>query len=546
MWIIRFLNGPLGGQIFQLEQTVTVIGRASSCDIQIASAGISKEHVRIELLGDKVIVSDAGSRNGTFVNGVKIRSSKVSSGDKVGVHDWIFEILKVPHNWQMAGTRQNQNQGHTYGHGRAPSHGTHGNLAMQQDHEQHEYENPNQAHHQQAVSASQPSNWLQFAQAYVDRVILPGIYRLPEIFEFKWVLAGFMALFVILVTSLSTIPLVRILKVSIEEESQQHALTIATTLARVNRPYLIGGQESATSVDIATARPGVTKAFLISSLDGNIIAPAAQAGSYPDIPFVHEARKLGREAVKQVDDNTVVAMVPVAVFNAEAGSPTITHWAVVLYDMSSLAVDNGQVLSLFITTLFIALIIGLALFFVLYKLIEYPILDINRQLDQALKTSGDTLQTTLLFPPLQALASNVSSALSRAVHGSQDQQHGASRNLEHDRNREISNLVDLMGFAALGVRAQDLTIAAVNGPCESRLGLSAAQLTSMTINEINDQAFKLSVKDLVERVDQNPDEIATNDLDINGISFQIVAQGIFGSQKLAYYLIVILPKGEEA
>ena len=50
---------------------------------------------------------------------------------------------------------------------------------------------------------------------------------------------------------------------------------------------------------------------------------------------------------------------------------------------------------------------------------------------------------------------------------------------EHDRNREITNLVELIGFAAMGIRAHDLSIAAVNQTLEARLGLPAATLTAM-------------------------------------------------------------------
>ncbi|NJL24649.1 MAG: hypothetical protein HC902_05405 [Calothrix sp. SM1_5_4] len=66
----------------------------------------------------------------------------------------------------------------------------------------------------------------------------------------------------------------------------------------------------------------------------------------------------------------------------------------------------------------------------------------------------------------------------------------------------------------------------------------------MGVNDIMDQALKLSVKDLIERVDQNPDEMASNELEFNGQNFQLVAQAVFGSSKIAYYLIVLLPMAE--
>ena len=156
--------------------------------------------------------------------------------------------------------------------------------------------------------------------------------------------------------------------------------------------------------------------------------------------------------------------------------------------------------------------------------------------------SHETVHVTYMFPAIQLLASNVSSALSRAVNGSQES--GAGKVMEHDRNREIGNLVELVGFAAMGIRAADLTIAAVNQAFEQRIGVNSAQLSTLSLNELSDQSLKLSIKDLIERLDKNPDDLASNELEFSGLNFQIVAQAIFGSNKIAYYLIVLLPKTE--
>lgn len=544
MWIIRFLNGPMAGQIVPLKKNSTLLGRAPSCDIKIPSSNISKEHTRIEIFDDKVIVTDVGSRNGTFINGVQVRSSKAVAGDKVAMHDLIFEVQKVPEAWAnqyRGGGRPAQH------HSPPPPPPSYGNVAHQ-----------TMAHHpaplrdvqHETVGAlgglANPGSALRLVNLlheYVDRVVMPGIYQLPELFEFKWVLAGMMGIFILMVTTLSTIPLMRILKTSIEEESQQHALTIATTLARVNIPALSQGVDSGVSVEIATSRPGVSKAMVISNVDGNVIAPSNLAGTYPDLPYVHEGRKMDKESVKQVSDGTILAMYPVRFYNSETGTQAITAWAVVLFDMSTLAVDNRQVLSLFITTLFISLIIGGILFYLLYRLIEYPIRSINSQLDSALKEGHETVHVNFNFPAFQLLTSNVSSALSRALNGA-DARASQARPMEHDRNREIGNLVELMGFAAMGVKAGDLTIASVNQAFESRVGIQANQLGTMRINEISDQALKLSVQDLIERVSQNPDDIASNELEFSGLKFQIVAQAVYGTSQVAYFLVVLLPMSE--
>lgn len=524
MWILRFLTGPTAGQTVALKKASTLIGRGPNCDVRIPSPSISKEHTRIELFEDKVIVSDAGSRNGTYLNGVQIRTAKAVSGDRIAIHDIIAEIHLVPENW--APMPQMPRNFHPQ---------VSGNTAINYQYESQMEPPP------PAPRTSKLPEVIARSQEFLDKEILPGVLKLPEMFDFAYVLGGFMLLFIVLVTSLSTIPLIRILKVSIEEESQRHALTIATTLASANKPAIIAGTDSAVSVDIATSRPGVKKALVISNLDGNIIAPATLAGTYPQLDYVHEGRKLGKESVKQIDDDTIIAMVPISIYSPEKGEVSVSAYAVVYFDMSAMAVDNSQIISLFITTLFIALVVGSILFFFLYKVVEHPFRSLNNQLDVALKEGRDTVSVTYRFPALQTLSDNISSTLTRALNGSEN---ASGKAIEHDRNREISNLVQLMGFATVGVHAHDLTIAAVNPAFESRTGISAEKAAHMTVNEISDQALKLSIKDLIERLDQNPDELASNELEFSGEDFNIVAQAVFGTAKIAYYLIVLLPVEE--
>ena len=67
-----------------LDQEVTTIGRSVSCDIVIPLAIVSRLHARIELHHDRYVLSDAGSANGTFVNGVRIEQDhQLSTNDEI-------------------------------------------------------------------------------------------------------------------------------------------------------------------------------------------------------------------------------------------------------------------------------------------------------------------------------------------------------------------------------------------------------------------------------------------------------------------------------
>ena len=59
------------------------IGRHPDNDIVPKDAAVSKHHAIIERIGEKLIVLDKDSRNGTFVNGIKVQSAELNNEDIV-------------------------------------------------------------------------------------------------------------------------------------------------------------------------------------------------------------------------------------------------------------------------------------------------------------------------------------------------------------------------------------------------------------------------------------------------------------------------------
>jgi len=75
------------GQEYALNSTALTVGRGGQNDVSIEGDEFaSARHVRVEPRRDGVWVSDLGSTNGTFVNGVRIdRPRKLVRGDVVRV-----------------------------------------------------------------------------------------------------------------------------------------------------------------------------------------------------------------------------------------------------------------------------------------------------------------------------------------------------------------------------------------------------------------------------------------------------------------------------
>lgn len=68
-----------------LPGSVMVIGRRSTCDLQVPVAAVSRKHCQLNRSEDELKIRDLGSRNGTFLNGERIDEAAVKAGDRVKV-----------------------------------------------------------------------------------------------------------------------------------------------------------------------------------------------------------------------------------------------------------------------------------------------------------------------------------------------------------------------------------------------------------------------------------------------------------------------------
>ncbi|MCP5353006.1 MAG: FHA domain-containing protein [Chromatiales bacterium] len=83
VWSLRGVSGELFGKTFPIDRTFT-IGRASDCDLVLASQQVSRQHANISLLGNVLVIDDLQSANGTFVNNQRVTEQReLHDGDQI-------------------------------------------------------------------------------------------------------------------------------------------------------------------------------------------------------------------------------------------------------------------------------------------------------------------------------------------------------------------------------------------------------------------------------------------------------------------------------
>ncbi len=66
-----------------LDRAEFTVGRSSECELHVDDDGVSRRHATFHVKGEKVLVEDLESRNGTFVEGERIERRALRPGDRV-------------------------------------------------------------------------------------------------------------------------------------------------------------------------------------------------------------------------------------------------------------------------------------------------------------------------------------------------------------------------------------------------------------------------------------------------------------------------------
>jgi hypothetical protein len=80
------------GRRMQLGEQSVVLGRMSDSDIVVADPRASRRHAEIRPTGHGFALVDAGSMNGTTVNGTQVREQMLEDGDEIRIGATVFRF----------------------------------------------------------------------------------------------------------------------------------------------------------------------------------------------------------------------------------------------------------------------------------------------------------------------------------------------------------------------------------------------------------------------------------------------------------------------
>src|SRR5262245_30357468 len=90
---ILVVRGPDGKEREVTLSGEMTIGRADGCDLVLAEGGVSRQHAKVKVKGDAVVVEDTGSANGTYIEGQRVGAPTiVPPGKTMQIGDYELRV----------------------------------------------------------------------------------------------------------------------------------------------------------------------------------------------------------------------------------------------------------------------------------------------------------------------------------------------------------------------------------------------------------------------------------------------------------------------
>jgi pSer/pThr/pTyr-binding forkhead associated (FHA) protein len=93
-FFLEYMTGPKKGRSIKFVKARVIIGRGEEADVDLDDQGVSRKHAVIEVQSrEQAYISDLASQNGTWLNGMRIKMTRLIHGDKLRLGNTVLKFI---------------------------------------------------------------------------------------------------------------------------------------------------------------------------------------------------------------------------------------------------------------------------------------------------------------------------------------------------------------------------------------------------------------------------------------------------------------------
>lgn len=542
MYKLTVINGAARGTVFRLEDGERTVGRTLGNDVVLPSPQVSKKHCVLNVQGSDVTVSDAGSSNGTFVNGVLVKQRKLMPGDRLSVGDFVLELTKAAQPSTAPVTLDSGGFGNVVPLRGVPAGGFGGSGSAPQAGAAAASGIPGltaglEQVNAQSVAGAAPKNVKEKVQFYFEKFVLNFLQNLNEKYEWRVMVAGMFAVLTVGAAVLSVYPVLERTTEKLAAEARERTAFLARQLVDRNSRFLYEKMDSKVDVGFVEKEKGVLAAYVVDN-EGRVLAPARKINQYltetNEASFVAIARaafvkKERLEEVTRVFGDAIYVAVPLKVFNPAAGKNVTVALGIVGFDRSLMLFDEGTTALTYIQALILASILSVIVFFSMYRLTLKPLTKLNEDIDLVLKGNASSVNRKFKMEEVDPLFDVINVALQRAS----GFQGGSASPAAGGDVPSIDDVVGALKFVAESTAENGVLLLSpekrvlhLNAFMEEITGIRAAMAAGDEFsNVVRDAAFNALVDDMVSKTAPGAAAVV-EDFEFSGTMYRMECYGI--------------------
>lgn len=518
MYKLVVVAGKLRGKEFILKEGDNVIGRDSSCDIQIAVDGISKRHFSITVTEDIPYLKDLGSSNGTFINGKITKERTIEDKDKIALPDIILQLVHVKEKKVIVKKK----------------------AAKEIDEEELLFK-----------GGPPPKSLLGKIIHFFKYKVMSYIHGINEEYEWRVMVAILLTIFVVITVTLTITPILQDSKKLLLVETAKRGAHYAEEIARINATAL--EQKNLDRVDTAflNSEPGV-KSYELFDLEGRIVRPMSKLNEYIEDPFSIETRdwamrnknSTGEMVLRKIlDDGEIGIGKKIMAYNAKLGAAEPVGVIAIRFRPRSLAVEATRSSMAYLESLVTSFIVSIIFFAIVYYLTTRPLEEMRYQIEAVLRGKKRNLEGKYLMSELNSLRSTINSSLQRLRELQSDSNEMEFTELESDESY-VSQLGEFMNGAGVPVIVlnSEKSIARINMEAEDLCGIRETASQGMSLLDVSrEKGFAATVLELCDTSAGNGGTSQEGEYEIGGHTYKIYATSLIGKDNFAkaYYVTFI-------